>query len=207
MLNNINSKFLLPNKEYRRLSLLYAISESSDRSQHNIGKITNLSSSMVNNYIKSFKAEGLINVTGETNRTQKYHLTPEGEKLLSESVLSYSAEVIQIYGTVKREITKILNGFYDDGIKTVVLFGAAETAEVVFAASKETPLEVTGVVDSDKEKQGKIFDGYTIESPERISKIKPDGVIITSFAKQEEIYYAIKKMTDSGIKVKKLSTV
>ena len=158
MLYPFGSKYLTPTKDFRRLSILLSIYNSPHASQHKIGKENDLSSSMVNNYIKCFKEEGIINVTGSTNRNQRYYLTQAGYSELMRSFLSYSAEIVQIYGAVKREISKILRRYLKEGIQTIVLFGAAETAEVVYAAVKQTSLSVIGIVDSDPLKQGKRFD-------------------------------------------------
>ncbi len=188
MLKIFDSQFLAPNKEYKKLALLSTIDSAPDCSQHYLGRVTSLSSSMVNNYIKTFKKEALITVSGETNRSVSYHLTEKGKKFLSSTLLVYSAEVIQIYGTIKRGIEEILKEHYNNGVRNVVFFGVSETAEVVYTALKNTEIEITGVVDSDKNKQGNTFNGLIIEKPENISKLKPDGLLITSFAKQEEIY-------------------
>jgi DNA-binding MarR family transcriptional regulator len=207
MIEPFHSKYLLPTKEFRCLSVLFAINESSDNSQSAIGDMTNLSSSMVNNYIKNFKHEGLITVTGNTNRTQSYFLTEKGRNILTCSLLGYSAEIVQLYSAVKNEMISILNVIYEEGIRTVVLFGAAETAEIVHAAIKDTDLVVIGVVDNSKEKHGKLFNGLMIRKPGEIMKIKPDGVIITSFARQEEIYAYLKNLVQDKIKIKRLSTL
>jgi DNA-binding MarR family transcriptional regulator len=207
MISPFNSKFLSPTKLFRRLSVMLSINEKPHKSQHAIGLETHLSGSMVNNYIKTLKREGLLRVSGKTNRTQRYHLTPEGDKMLRGALLSYSAEIVQMYGTVKRELANILHGFYDEGIRTVVLFGAAETAEIVHAALKETRLAMVGVVDSDPAKHGRPFNGLMIKSPESILKIAPDAVVITSFGRQEEIYGTVKKVVGKGIQIKKLSDI
>jgi predicted transcriptional regulator len=185
--------------------MLLSIHNSPKASQHQIAKGTHLSSSMVNNYIKVLKDEQLITISGKTNRTQSYHLTDSGMDDLKESLLSYSAEIVQLYASVKHKISQILNGFYDEGIRTIVLFGVAETAEVVHAALKDTRLVMIGVVDSDVAKHGKPFNGLFIQSPDELKTIKPDAVVITSFARQEEILKDIKKLVGKEIKIKKLS--
>ena len=147
-------KYLSPTKQSRRLSVLFSIYEEPDASQHKIASNTGLSSSMVNNYIKWLKQEGFITVLGKTNRTQQYHLSDTGRVMLRKSLLDYSAEIVRLYGSVKNEIANILSEFYHEGIRTVVLFGVAETAEIVYAAAKRTALVIIGVVDSDDSKQG-----------------------------------------------------
>lgn len=205
MIQPYHSKFLTPTKEFRRLSVLLSIENYSRVSQQKIGEMTRLSSSMVNNYIKLLKRENLIQVTGDTNRNQCYHLTSEGEGILKESLLAYSTEIMQLYISVKEEIVHILNGFYEEGIRILAFFGAAETAEVVHSAIKETDLVVIGVVDSNMEKQGKPFNGLIIQSPEKLEKMNPDAVLITSFAKQEEISRYISNTFRSKIKIKKIT--
>jgi predicted transcriptional regulator len=201
------SNFLSPTKFVRRLSILHVIHDQPDVSQHTIGRMTHLSSSMVNNYIKWLRDEGLIRVEGATNRTQSYHLTSAGNRMLRDSLLSYSAEIVQMYGSVKREMANILNEFYSEGIRTVVLFGAAETAEVVHAALKETDLVMIGVVDSDSQKQGCAFNGFVVKVPEELKKINPDAVVITSFAYQEEIYEDVLTLLGPDVLIKKLSDI
>ncbi len=207
MIQTFNSKYINPTKHSRRLSVLLSIHNQPHTSQHKIAKNTDLSSSMVNNYIKCLHDEGTITVNGKTNRTKSYHLTSSGRNELRESLLAYSSEIVQLYSAVKMEITQILNEFYQEKIRTLVLFGVAETAEVVFAAIKDSQLVVIGVVDSDPAKQGTSFNGIIVQEPEKLEQINPDAVVITSFGKQEEIYECIRQLVGNKIKVKKLSDV
>ena len=207
MLKAIHSNYLNPTKRSRRLSVLMSIRDEPSASQHKIAKCSNLSSSMVNNYIKCLKEEGFITVTGKTNRTQSYHLTQYGQNELRESLLAYSSEIVQLYTAVKCEIAQIMDGFYREGIRTLVLFGVAETAEVVFAAIKNSPLIIIGVVDNDSAKQGKPFNGLIVQEPQKLEEIDPDAVVITSFGKQDEIHACIRELVNDRIKIKKLTDV
>ena len=94
MIEPYNSRYLTPTKDFRRLSVLRCIYGTPKASQHRIAKQTNLSSSMVNNYIKSLAREGLITVNGATNRTIRYHLTSSGQSELRKSLIDYSAEIV-----------------------------------------------------------------------------------------------------------------
>ena len=205
MISPFNSEFLSPTKLFRRLSVMLSISDAPNKSQHTIARQTHLSSSMVNNYIKSLVREGLIRVSGKTNRTQRYHLTESGQDILREDFLAYSAEIVRLYGAVKFEIAGMLQEFYNEGIRSVVLFGVAETAEVVHAAMKHTDLAIIGVVDSDMKKQGTPFNGLVIKAPKALTELKPDAVVITSFGKQEEIFTSIQKIVGNQMPIKKLS--
>jgi predicted transcriptional regulator len=207
MLRAIQSNYLNPTKHSRRLSVLMSIRNEPSASQHKIAKCTNLSSSMVNNYIRCLKEEGIITVAGKTNRTQSYHLTQDGHNELRDSLLAYSSEIVQLYSAVKCEIAQIMEGFYREGIRTLVLFGVAETAEVVFSALKNSQLVVIGVVDSDPAKQGKLFNGLIVQDPQKLEEINPDAVVITSFGKQDEIHECIRELVSDKIKIMKLTEI
>lgn len=187
------------------MSVLLAIHDTSKISQHKIAEMTHLSSSMVNNYIRTLQEEGLIIISGKTNRTQRYHLTGSGRDFLISALLSYSSEIIQLYGGAKREVAKRLKSIRDEGIETVVLFGAAETAEVVLSAMKKTDLRVKGVVDSDPEKQGRAFNGVTVREPKDLTRMEADAVVITSFGRQEEIHEYVRQLVGDHIRIVKLS--
>jgi DNA-binding MarR family transcriptional regulator len=205
MIEPFHAEFLAPTKKFRRLSILLAIHDSPETSQHKMAEMAHLSSSMVNNYIKSLQEEDLITVSGDTNRTRRYHLTVFGRDMLISALLSYSSEIIRLYGVAKNELAKRLRSIYEEGVRSVALFGAAETAEVVLAAIKATRLAVAAVVDSDPSKQGKSFNGLTIMAPKDLRKHRMDAVVITSFGRQQEILEDVRKLVGAGVKVIKLS--
>ncbi len=162
---------------------------------------------MVNNYIKQLTADGLLSVSGNSNRSMTYHLTAKGTDYVSQNFLSFSAEIVQFYAAVKREIIEMLEEDYKEGIRTVVLYGASDTAEIVFSAIQNTELTITGVVDNDKEKRGTLFFGQVIKPPSTINKIRPDALIVTSFARQNEILDTLENQIDPGIRIKLISRI
>jgi len=182
-----------------------AAHNSPETSQKGIGRITHLSSSMVNNYIKDLQKDGLLTTTGKTNRTTSYHLTPAGQDELMSLLKDYSAEIIRLYGDAKREVRERLTKVHRKGIRTVALFGVAETAEVVSAAIKDRPLVVKAIFDNDKKKQGMPFNGLIIQPPELLKGIDVDAVVITSFGKQKEIHGLVRQLVGNRIEIVRLS--
>lgn len=201
------SQYLEPSKQYRRFSLLLCIKKKPDISQKLLGQKTSLSSSMVNNYIKELSKDGLLSVSGTSNRDMTYHLTDRGKEYVSRNFLSFSAEIVQFYAAVRREISEMLTESYQEGMRTVVLYGASDTAEIVYSAIQKTDLVVAGVVDNDPHKIGRLFYGALIQSPSRINEIRPDALIITSFGRQNEILTALKDNVDKDIQIKVISKV
>lgn len=207
MIAPYKTTFFSPSKEYRYLSLLLLIKEMPKASQHQLAEKSHLSSSMVNIYIRELSKEGLISVSGETNRSIRYHLTEKGQKKLFKDFLTFSAETVQIYASAKKEITRLLKQYEARGIRTLVLYGASDTAEIVIAAIQQTRLVVIGIVDGDAAKQGQLFNGTQIQPPAAIPQIAPDAVLITSFARQNEIYENIEKLAPPGIQILKLANL
>ncbi|MFZ5758407.1 MAG: winged helix-turn-helix transcriptional regulator [Thermodesulfobacteriota bacterium] len=209
MINIDHSAFLLPTKTFRRLTILLTIHHAPRISQHKIAQETHLSSSMVNSYIKLLTTKGLITVSSRNNRDCNYQLTPQGKNELASLLMSYSAEIVQFYAQAKNEISNriktLLNGRQQ---LRFVLFGASATCELAMRALENFPqVEIAGIVDSQPGKQGEQFNGFTVQKPNAITSIKPDCVLITSYAKQDEIYDATKHLEKNGITVQRLTAV
>jgi DNA-binding PadR family transcriptional regulator len=59
---------------------------------------------MVNAYVDDLVGRGLLDVTGDTNRTYRYTLTPAGEARRDEIFFEISREIFQLYGRVREEM-------------------------------------------------------------------------------------------------------
>lgn len=201
--------FLTPTKEFRRLSILSAILNHPEASQHKIAIKTNLSSAMVNSYINSLVKQGLVETKRRNQRDFSYYLTDTGKDALILLLGSYSAEIVQFYGGAKNEISRRLNGILNGSKNTrIVLYGASDTCELVLQTLLDFPdIQVVGIVDGEATKQNHTLRGHAILAPKNITACKPDMVIITSFAKQDEIYQNIAYLEEKGIKIRRLTTI
>lgn len=197
-------RFFKPNRLLREFLLLLGLEANPHMSQHEIARIAGISSSMAHNYVKYFIAKGFITVQGETNRTMQYLVSPAGKEQTHTLLSLYSAEVVQLYTLARQACEHKLQRLYQQGVRTAVLFGAAETGELVYNATQHTPLHILGVVDNDAAKQGRKFGAFTVSSPRLIEQVDPDGVIITALGRPDEIYQDIKHLEKRGIKIFKL---
>jgi DNA-binding MarR family transcriptional regulator len=202
---NGDSDFLKPGKLLKILHALIEIGNQPDLSQHELARRISLSSSQVNNYIKELETSGMIDMEGTTNRTIRYLLTPRGEREKASMLIDYSVDVIQLYSRVKMEFRKKLQKMSQTGFTRAVLFGAAETGEVVLAASKDTALRIVGVSDNDPRKHGTRFGDFTVIPPSQIETLGPDGIIITSFAQMNQIRDSLGFLEEKGIRVQSLA--
>jgi len=204
-MNNNGLKFFKHSPLFKRLLILAAIEKDPHISQNNLAQEVGLTSSMINNYIRELSKEELISIQGKTNRTMSYNLTPRGTREKMTLLITYTLETTGLYQDAKQEFAQRLQNIYEEGIYNAVLFGASETAEILYNASKSLDLEIIGIVDNDPDKQGKLFGNLIIQTPELIERINPDGVIIASLGRQDEIYAQIHSLTTKGIAIRTIS--
>ena len=203
-MNTYQLKFLHPSPEFRELMILLEIEKNHTQSQNLIAEKVGIVPAMVNRYIKGFVRKNMIKVNGLSKRKMTYHLTEQGLSRRNSLLFNYMNETIWLYKNAKTEFGRVLTDFLEQKIKKIVLYGAGETAEVVFNSARALGFKIIGIVDSDPGKQGKEFMGMEIESPKNIEKIAPEGIIITSFGFSNDIYSEIKYLEKKGIKIRRL---
>ena len=184
--------------------LLDEIARNDRVTQESLSQKAGVVPGMVNKYIKGFVKQGLIIINGNKTRNVTYSLTDIGVNRKRELLLSYIKETVSLYKNAKEGLKARLCNFKNEGISSIILYGAADTAELTFNAAEEIGIEVIGIVDSDEKKQGREFIGKVIAAPEDIGALRPDAVVISSFGFQNQIYESIKELELKGIKVRKL---
>ena len=204
-MNNNGLKFFKHSPLFKRLLILAAIEKDPHISQNNLAEEVGLTSSMINNYIRELSKEELISIQGKTNRTMSYNLTPRGTRVKMTLLITYTLETTGLYQDAKQEFAQRLQKIYEEGIHNAVLFGAGETAEILYNASKSLDIEIIGIVDNDPDKQGTLFGNLIIQPPEFIERINPDGVIIASVGRQDEIHEQIHSLATKGIAIRTIS--
>lgn len=198
-----NLTFFQPTSLLRELIILDEIRRNTRITQSMLAERAGIVPAMVNNYIKAFIKKGYVEAEGN-NRDMKYVVTTQGDAHKTSLLMSYFQEAVGLYKNVKEEIQKKLDEVKKEGINTIVLYGAAETAEITIGAAEKAGLDVVGVVDTDVLKHGREFFGRTIQAPEAITDHMPDAVIVASSGYQDEIYNQVQKYESQGIKIRKL---
>jgi FlaA1/EpsC-like NDP-sugar epimerase len=197
-------QFIKPSRDYRELRILGEIGENRRTTQRVLARSAQISLTVLNEYLDRMSSSGWVEIEVKSSRLYLYRLTPLGKVRLDELFFSMSREVIQFYGQVKAEFRHRLSLHQEGGVSRVVLFGAAETGEMVLAAGSDLGIEFVGVVDNDPSRQGKLIGGVRIGSPETIESLRPDAVIITSFGHMDEIEEQVKHLEGKGIQVLRL---
>lgn len=190
----IGKEFIKPTKKLRILSLLQALSENSRLSQSKLGKFSHTSSAMVHQYLADLQKQGQIDFQPVDGKSYMYSLTSKGMASRRAFMDAYCTEMVQAYAAIKQLVRDKLEVLNENTIGTVALFGAAETCELVLSALEDTPYEVAGIFDNAQHKQGTLFHDHRILPPDALADLDADAVIITSFAKQDEIFRQLNAM-------------
>ena len=94
---------------------------------------------------------------------------------------------VHYYIDLKKNLAEKLDSISKQGVKRVVFYGAGDVMEVAFVISHEANIELLGIIDDDKAKQGTKKFNFIIGGPETIPGLKPDAIIITSMRYKDKI--------------------
>ena len=97
-------QLLKPSRECREMAVLAEIGKSAVVSQRGLARAAGVSPTMINAYIDDLVGRGLIEVTGDTNRTYRYHLTEPGRARHEEVFRALQLEVFELYAQLKHEL-------------------------------------------------------------------------------------------------------
>jgi len=95
---------LRPTREVREMAVLAEIGRSDAVSQRSLARAAGVSATMINAYVDDLLGRGLIEVTGDTNRTYRYHLTEAGRLRHEEIFRQLVREVFELYFQLKHEM-------------------------------------------------------------------------------------------------------
>ncbi|MDP2943238.1 MAG: winged helix-turn-helix transcriptional regulator [Candidatus Omnitrophota bacterium] len=181
------NSFLKPSEDLKNFQLLEEVSRDCNASQRKLSRRLGVALGVTNACLKKMVKKGYIKIKGINHKQISYYLTPEGFSEKSRLTYHFLEYTVNYYIRLKNNISSTLAMFSKEGIKRVVYYGAGEVMEVAFVTLHETDLELLGIIDDDKDKQGKKMFSYIIHGPESIKELKPDAVIITSIRYRDKI--------------------
>jgi DNA-binding MarR family transcriptional regulator len=97
-------QLLKPSRECREMAVLAEIGKNDSVSQRSLARAAGVSATMINAYVDDLVGRGLLEVTGDTNRTYRYHLTEAGRTRHEEIFRQLSREVFELYAQLKHEL-------------------------------------------------------------------------------------------------------
>ncbi|MBV8880275.1 MAG: winged helix-turn-helix transcriptional regulator [Planctomycetaceae bacterium] len=100
-------QLIKPSRECREMAVLAEIEKSASVSQRSLARAAGVSATMINAYVDDLVGRGLLDVTGETNRTYRYHLTDSGRSRREEIFRKLSGEIFELYAQLKHELKAV----------------------------------------------------------------------------------------------------
>ncbi len=105
-----------------------------------------------------------------------------------------------------RDLLNTNNTNWQKNNKRVFIYGAGFHTVQLFDYVIKKDFHIKGFIDSSPEKEGKKLLGHQIYSLKKIEELKPDVIIISSYAFQDEIYDSIKHLEAEGVEIVRLYT-
>jgi FlaA1/EpsC-like NDP-sugar epimerase len=183
------NKFLKPTQHLHRLQLLEEISKDSSISQRKLSQRLGVALGVTNACLKKMVTKGLVKTKGINHKRIAYYLTPRGFSEKTKLTYHFLQYTIRYYSTLKDNISAKLAVLSQAGHKRIICYGAGEVMDVAFIILNETEREflVLGIVDDNKNKQGKRMFGFEVQHPQVIKELRPEAVLITSIRYKDKI--------------------
>jgi DNA-binding MarR family transcriptional regulator len=142
-----SQRFVRPNRWLRELKLLEAIDADPESSQRALGRETELTAAMVNQYILELAAANHVEVEGETNRSLRYRLTEAGRRRREQLRREYLEDLSMLHTVVRDEYRRFLRELVSEDLRRAAVVGANDKSELVCDVAPSAGMEIVGVFD------------------------------------------------------------
>ena len=174
---------------YKEMLLLEFISNNKNISQPDIARHIDAAVSMTHGYIDKLEKQGYLKREYQSKKIVHYNITPEGTKRKQYLQIRYVRELMLMYQKGEETISLFLDTIINKDFKEILLYGAGDVANIMLDMinNKKLDLNVVGIIDDNELKIGKQLNGIDIISLDDIYSNNHDGVVITSFAYEDDI--------------------
>lgn len=180
------------------LKTLLEIKEDSSVTQRSLAHRLNISLGLTNAIIKNLIHRGLIKAKKDTGRKLLYIITPKGMANVSRLMYSRFQETLHYYHYTKDLLTAYLIKLYQQGEKTINIYGTGQLAEITYYAGISTSLKLNAIITDDPSKE-KFLGQQTISITNFLSQysnqnnLSSKKIIILSTNNQEKLTKEISK--------------
>lgn len=135
------------------LKTLLEIKENPTLTQRSLSHRLNISLGLTNAIIKNLIHRGWIKAKKDTGRKLLYIITPKGMANVSRLMYNRFQETLHYYHYTKGLLTAYLMKLYQQGEKTVNIYGTGQLAEITYYAGISTPLKLNTIISDDPSKE------------------------------------------------------
>ena len=166
------------------LGLLDAVERDRAQSQRLLASELGIALGLVNAYLKRCVKKGLVKVRAAPTRRYAYYLTPQGFSEKSRLTVEYLSYSFGFFRQAKADCLGLFRTARAHGIKTVVLAGQTELAEIAVLCARESGVEIVGIVHEQAAKSE--FIGLPVFPDFDAVPKSFDAVLITDVVKPRE---------------------
>ena len=139
--------------ESKHLETLLEIKDNPSVSQRSLAHKLNISLGLTNSILKNLISRGWIKAKKDTGRKLLYLITPQGIANVSRLMYTRFQETLHYYHYTKDLLTAYLIKLYQQGEKTVNIYGTGQLAEITYYAGISTPLKLNSIISDDPSKE------------------------------------------------------
>jgi DNA-binding MarR family transcriptional regulator len=187
-----------PSGEMRDLRLLEELERNPITSQRELSHKFGIALGVTNACLGRMARRGWIRMRGLNHRRIGYYLTPKGFAEKAKLTLHMISCTVQHYSELKKIISKRLLEMQRDGLQRIVFYGLSDEMEVAYITLQGVNLKLVGIVEDDEKFQPQIIFGYELEPVSRIKELKPDCILITSLAQNDQKKGRVRKIYGSN---------
>jgi predicted transcriptional regulator len=137
----------------KHLDTLLELKDNPSLSQRSLSRKLNISLGLTNAILKNLIHRGLIKAKKDTGRKFLYIITPKGMANVSRLMYNRFQETLHYYHYTKDLLTAYLMKLYQQGEKTINIYGTNQLAEITYYAGIGTPLKLNAIITDDPSKK------------------------------------------------------
>ena len=135
------------------LDTLLELKQNPSLSQRSLARKLNISLGLTNSILKNLILRGWLKAKKDTGRKLLYIITPKGMANVSRLMYSRFQETLHYYHYTKDLLTAYLMKLYQQGERTVNIYGTGQLAEITYYAGISTPLKLNAIITDDSSKE------------------------------------------------------
>ena len=135
------------------LNTLLELKQNPSLSQRSLAHKLNISLGFTNSILKNLISRGWIKAKKDTGRKLLYLITPQGMANVSRLMYTRFQETLHYYHYTKDLLSAYLIKLYQQGEKTVNIYGTGQLAEITYYAGISTPLKLNAIISDDPSKE------------------------------------------------------
>jgi DNA-binding MarR family transcriptional regulator len=133
------------------LGLLDAVEQDRVHSQRHLASELGIALGLVNAYLKRCIKKGLVKVRQAPARRYAYYLTPQGFAEKSRLTVEYFSYSFEFFREAKTDASSLLHSAKLRGVRSMLLVGHSDLAEIAALCAMEQGVRLAGLVDHQAE--------------------------------------------------------